>query len=143
MDGGELMAVRRPVVRHFIACERVERSSDGRHDSLINLIHSLRPLPGASFPRIHSELWLYAVLADGRGELSFCVEVVTWEGTEEQSIHTTPTVRMDLGQSPLVVHGWPVRLRNLPLPHPGLYEFRLVCEGEVVAREPIAVREQS
>ncbi len=137
------MAVRKPVVRHFIACQKVERSADGRHYSLIHLIHSLRPLPGVSFPLIHPELWLYAVLADGRGELSFSVEMVTWEGTEERSIHNTPEVRIDLGQSPLAVHGWPIRLRNLPFLHPGLYEFRLVCEGEVLAREPITMRERS
>ena len=42
---------------------------------------------------------------------------------------------------PLVVHGWSIRLRNLPFARPDLYEFRLVCDGEVLAREPVRLRE--
>jgi hypothetical protein len=32
-------------------------------------------------------------------------------------------------------------LRNLLFPHPGLYEFRLLCDGREIAREAIRLRE--
>jgi hypothetical protein len=138
------MAVRKPVVRHFIACERVEWSPDGRHYSLRNLISAIRPLPGTTYPRIHPELYLFAVLTDGQGRLPFSVQLVTWDQQgQEQSIYTSPSVILDLGQDPLAVHGWPIRLRNLPFDRPGLYEFRLRCDGEIMAREPILLRDSS
>jgi hypothetical protein len=136
------MAVRRPVVRHFIACERVERSQDRRHFTLHRLIHAIRPLPGATYPRIHPELSLFAMMTDGQGRLPFTVQIVMWDDPlVERVIYTTATVTLDLGQDPLFVHGWPIRLRNLPFARPDVYEFRLVCDGEVLAREPVRLRE--
>lgn len=129
-----------PVVRHFIACERIERSPDGRQCSLVNVIHAIQPLPGVPYPRIHPELGLFVQMSDGRGTHSFQLELV-YLAEEEVVIHATPPVERDLGPDPLMVHGWPLRLRNVPFPHPGVYEFRLRCDGQEVAREPIRLRE--
>jgi hypothetical protein len=129
-----------PVVRHFIACERIERSPDGRHCSLVNVIHAIRPLPGAPYPRVHPALSLYVLLTDGQGRHSFQVQLVILE-EEETVIHTTPPIERDLGPDPLAVHGWPLTLRNVPFPRPGVYEFRLLCDGSEIAREPIRLRE--
>ena len=135
------MAVRRPVVRHFIACEEVERSADGQHYSLLKLVYTIRPLTGEPYPRIHPQLQLYAMLTDGVGRLPFTVELVTWDEIEPRSIYTTRTVIVDMGSDPLLVHGWPIRLRNLVFERPGLYEFRLICDGEIIARESILLKE--
>jgi hypothetical protein len=135
------MPPQKPVVRHLVTCERVERSADNRHYSLVNLIHAIRPLPGADFPRIQPEIYLFALLTDGRGSITFTVELVTWTDGEEESIYETPGVILNLGSDPLAVQAWPIRLRNLPFPRPGLYEFLIRCEGEILAREPILLKE--
>ncbi len=59
------MAVRKPVVRHFIACERIEQSQDGRQYSLINTVHALKLLPGAAYPQILPEIALFVQMSDG------------------------------------------------------------------------------
>jgi hypothetical protein len=44
---------------------------------------------------------------------------------------------------PLIVHGWPIRLKNVLFERPGLFEFRLLCNAQVIGREPITLRESS
>jgi len=82
------MAARQPVVRHFIACEEIERSADGQHYSLLKLVHMIRPLSGEPYPRIQPELQLFAMITDGHGRLPFTVELATWDGLEQRSIYT-------------------------------------------------------
>src|SRR4051812_3246012 len=121
------MAVRKLIVRHFIACETVERSPDGLRHTLHNLVHTL-PAP-ASFPLVISQIYLFALLTDGKGQVPFTVELVTWDDEgEEQSIWTSPPVTIDLGNDPLRVQGKWFRLRRVRFDHPGIYEFRLCCE---------------
>jgi hypothetical protein len=135
----ELAPARIPNVRHFIACARVERSPSGRTVSLINLLHTLRPLAGHGFPLRFPEIWLYAQMSDGLGELAFQLQVV--ECDSETSIRSSAPVTMDLGTDPLIVFGWPVRLLALEFPRPGLCEFRLHCNGQELAREPLRLEE--
>jgi hypothetical protein len=134
------MASRLPVIRHFIACERIERSPDGRHYSLIHVIHSIRAQPGAPFPRIHPELTVFIIMTDSQGLHGFAIQIVTWDSEEERSIWTTGERILDMGPDPLKVHGWSYRLRNVLFDRPGLYKLRLLCNGQIVAREPLRLR---
>jgi len=109
---------RMPVVRHFIACERIESSPDRRQYSLVNVIHAIRPRPGAPYPRIHPELCLFIQMTDGPGKHTFQLQLVFLD-EDETVIHTTPPIERDLGRNPLQVHGWPLTLRNIPFPRPG------------------------
>jgi hypothetical protein len=129
-----------PVVRHFIACERIEHSPGSRNVGLYNLIHAIRPASDAIYPLIRRNLCLYVLLTDGSGRLPFQVRLMFIE-EEETEIYTTPPLSRDLGSNPLAVMGWPLVLRNVPFPQPGLYEFRLLCAGQEIAREPIVLRD--
>jgi len=135
------MPTRRPVVRHFIACEEVEETltPEGRQYSLKRLVHRIRPLPGATFPRIHPGLSFFVMLSDAEGVHEFSMEVVYWSQGEQVSLWRTKTVPRDLGPDPLAVHGWPIRLRNILLPQAGDYDFVLWCDGGIIARETIHV----
>lgn len=128
---------RLPVVRHFIACERIEKATE--YYSLINLLPVIRGLPGATFPRIHPVLYLFAQITGGRGSHSFQIERVF---ADDESTHTSKAVMLDLGSDPLVVHGLPFRLKNVRFQRPGLYVFRLLCDGQVIATEQMVVGEQ-
>jgi hypothetical protein len=134
------MADQKPVVRHFIACEQVELFPDTRQYTLHKVIYVIRALPGAPFPRIQPAIDLFALLSDGQGTHHFWIDIVTWEATEERSIFTSREAILDLGQDPLKVLGWPIHLTDIPFLQPGLYEVRLACDGEIIAREPIMLR---
>jgi hypothetical protein len=60
-----------PIVRHLIACERIDTKAGSGQYSLINIIHAIKPLPGAGYPRIQPLLCLFAHLTDGRGAIPF------------------------------------------------------------------------
>jgi hypothetical protein len=130
-----------PIARHFIVCERVDRSADGRHVTLHNVIHSIRPLPGHTYPRIHPGVALYAVLTNGRGQHTLAVELLAGVGPTAASIYRTRPFTIDLGNDPLVVHGLPIRLWNLPFPSPGQYEFVLLCNDVPIAHELVELRD--
>ncbi len=135
------MAVRVPNVRHFIACAGVVRSADGQRFTLRNLFHTLTPPSKASYPLALPEMHLFAHLTDGHGRCNFRIECVTWDQQgEESSLWTSPTVIIDMGNDPLRVQGQDFKLRAR-FPEAGLYEFRLLCEGEILAREPIRLLE--
>jgi hypothetical protein len=130
-----------PVARHFVACERIDRSQDGAHTTLTNIVHVIRPLPGHGYPRIHPELAAFAMLTNGRGTHTITVELVTGVGPTARRVHQAQSVTIDLGDDPLTVHGFPIRLRTLPFPHPGQYELVLICDGEPIAHELIELRD--
>ena len=128
------------MVRHFIACDDIDSASTGKY-SLHNVIYAVRLLPGAAYPQIHPMICLFVHMTNGRGSHSFQIELVFAD--DEQSTYISDLVTMNLGDDPLAVYGWPIRLRNLLFPHPGSYEFRLLCDGQVIAREPILLRDIS
>ena len=109
--------------------------------TLHNVINSFILREGALFPHYQPEIALYAVFTDGRGRHTIHVELVTWdESGQEETLFQTRSVVVELGSDPLAVRGWPVRLRDLRFPRPGLYEFRLCSADEILAREPILWR---
>jgi hypothetical protein len=133
------MPAQKPVARHFLVCDRVEVSSDGRRVTLVNIIYAITPLPGAQYPRIQPEICVFAQLTDGMGEVDLAVELVFYD--DDNSIFRTQPVRVDFGSDPLAVRGWTRRFTNVLFQMPGLYEFRLLCDGEIIARESILLRE--
>ncbi len=119
-----------PEVRHFVACEGVAPSSDGRHHTLNNVFQVVVPRVGDPFPLYHPMTCLYAILTNGRGAHTFAVELVRGVGPAETDIGRSAGLIRDLGQDPLVIHGLPLRLANLIFTQPGQYEFRLCATTE-------------
>jgi hypothetical protein len=129
-----------PEARHFIACEGVAPSPDGRHHTLTNVFQVVVPRAGDQFPLLRPMTCLYTILTNGRGAHTFAVELVRGVGPAETVIGLSAGLTRDLGQDPLVIHGLPLRLAHLIFTQPGQYEFRLLCDGRVIARELIEVR---
>jgi hypothetical protein len=124
-------------VRYFIVCGRVERVANSQDYSLTRVVHTLR---AASLPGTLSEIWLFAQLSEGRGEVSFVVELWDCDSEPERRVGG-PWRRkpVSLGQNPLAVHGLPFLVRNISFERPGRYEFRLFCGGERLAVAPVDV----
>jgi hypothetical protein len=133
------MASEIPIVRYFVPCLEIDVAADGRDVTLRNLIHSIVRLPGAPFPIIQERLALYALLANGRGEHDFEVELVFFDQGNERS-RRRPWLRRDLGQDPSEVWGLCIPLRNVVLEQPGQYTFYLLCDGQRIAAAHVEVR---
>jgi hypothetical protein len=136
------MATEIPVVRHFVACEAVVVDPDpaSRKATLRNVFHAIVRRPGEPFPCICEAMALYALLANGRGEHEFAVELTFFDRGEERSLHRSQARPLDLGQDPSVVHGLPMALRNVTFNEPGQYTFYLLCDGQRIAQEQVEVR---
>jgi hypothetical protein len=133
------MASEVPVVRYFLPCLEIILSADGRDVTLRSLIHTIVRLPGEPFPCVRERMALYALLANGRGEHEFGIELVYFHEGIEHS-RSVPGRRLDLGQDPAVVHGLPIPLKNVPFDQAGQYTFYLLCDGRRIAEAPVEVR---
>lgn len=136
------MAVRKPVVRHFIACEDVEVNDQTHLHSLRNVLHTIKLGAGASFPVLF-KLTFFALLSDASGVHDLAIRVSTLDATGEEVVRwETKTIATDFGSDPLRVHQQIFRL-PVRLPRPGRYDFHFLCGGEVVAKESLLFRENS
>jgi hypothetical protein len=133
------MASEIPVVRYFVPCLEIVVPPDGQDVTLRRLIHAIVRLPGEAFPCIREQMALYALLANGRGEHEFEVELVFFDQGFEHS-RRRPGRRLDLGQDPAVVHGLPIPLRNVTFGKAGQYTFYLLCDGRRIAEAQVEVR---
>ena len=133
------MASEVPVARYFIPCLEIVVASDGRDVTLRSLVHTIVRLAGEPFPCIRERMALYALLANGRGEHEFEVELVFFDQGVEQSRRGRGR-RIDLGQDPAVVHGLPIALKNVTFDRPGQYTFHLLCDGRRIAEAHVEVR---
>jgi hypothetical protein len=137
------MALPPPRARHFIPCHAVLTDSNRHAYSLQGVIYLVQPAAGDSFPILLSELALFAVLSNGHGDYELFVQIVTWDPTgTEVEVWQTSKVNLDLGKDPLTVHGWPIRLRKIVFENPGLYEFRLICDGAILTQTEVLVRDR-
>ncbi len=89
----------------------------------------------SAVPTHPSQMALFVMLTDAQGIHEFSVEVLLWDQGQQRSLWTTKRVKVDLGNDPLHVHGWTIRLKNVLLPQPGNYELVLWCGSEVIARQ--------
>jgi hypothetical protein len=127
------------IVRYFVPCSEIVVAPDRRDVTLRSLIHTVVRVPGESFPCLRERMALYALLANGRGEHEFAVELVYFHEGQEQA-RRRPGRRIDLGPDPAVVHGLPIPLRNVTFDRPGKYTFYLLCDGRRIAEAHVDVR---
>lgn len=134
------MALEVPVVRHFISCHEVVVQPGSRNATLQNLIHAIIRLPNEPFPCICPQISLYAVLANGRGEHDFAIEMTLLEQAVDRTLYKSGPRRVDLGQDPTAVRGLPIRMSNVVFDQAGQYSFYLLCNGRRIAQEQVEVR---
>jgi hypothetical protein len=124
----------RPVVKAFLVCDQVIHDATTNKKSLIGLFHDVA---STRFPAVHPALWLYANLADAHGRYQF----------EFRLLDASRNVLLGSGAPPGSVEiPDPLRptelsaqLRNVAFPAPGVYEFQLLGNGELLATKSIRV----
>jgi hypothetical protein len=129
-----------PEVRHFLVCEDVSVAADRHRFTLHNTFQIIRAVSGDEFPLLLDRTCLYAVLTNGRGVHTFSFDLAIVVGGQVVVLGRSAQLTVDLGQDPLMVHGVPVRFPPIRFDRPGQYEFQLLCDGNVIARELFEVR---
>jgi hypothetical protein len=106
--------------------------------SLINLVSTIRSLEDPPFPLHQRELCAYVLLTSCRGPIEGRIEIV--HADSGNLVIQGQSRQLPLPNEPLELAGLSFRLRNLPFPEPGLYEARFVCDGVVIAEQPLLLR---
>lgn len=123
---------RRPVIRHFVICERIEDEPGDGRTTLRMLTNRFRLQPGTHFPTTRTKpLHFYVELSDVHGVHTF-VTTRSIAGVGGSTIASAP-VTVDLGNDPVADYELNLETTELRFPQAGAYEFDLICGGEVVA----------
>jgi hypothetical protein len=122
-----------PVVRMLVACQDVVVDLADGSWVIRRPYHTVWMPPGVTKNFGQRELWVYAQLSDGLGEFSLGVEFVPFDPSRPSPLvlgRSEPERRHFVDR--LEVHEVAFRLRNVAIPKPGQYEFRLLAGGKVL-----------
>jgi hypothetical protein len=133
------MAAEIPVVRLFAACEEIQMEPGSPNVSLRNVFHRIVRLPGEPFPCVCEQMALFALLANGRGDHEFRVDLTILDEGADRLLFQSPTRQVDLGQDPTMVQGLPVPRMRVLFSQAGQYTFHLVCDGRRIAEYHVEV----
>ena len=120
-----------PVVRGLYVCERVESDPDTKNLSLVNCFRGLRL---ADMPSIPEPFCVFALLANGLGELTLRTTINPTDGGPDIYRYTARvrlTDRMIELRFKLTV--------ECQFPGPGSYDICLFADDELIALTPILV----
>lgn len=132
-----------PIVHHLMLCRRAsyELTDSITPYSLHHVVFRLRPPIDSGYPIVVSELWLFARL-EGENEVEVWVEVAPLEdgGDDENAVATYGPIVIHFGSDRRSMsRAW--KLRGIPFPASGWYEFRVVNAGQILANEWIHLEE--
>ena len=133
-----------PVVRHLLLCQHIgyDTQNPTAPYSLQGLVTALEPVPGDRYPLLLDELWVFFQSSGDPGEFQIWIDLVPVDEDGEDAGEETT-----YGPCILIIHegvfvesrGW--KLLNLPFTAPSLYEVRLWCGSDVIAREQLLLTE--
>jgi hypothetical protein len=128
-----------PVVRQMLLCDEVQVDPDKPHKvNLFGLISTVRADVGEDFPLRLSELCVYLLLSEVRGE--GVGRIIGIDAETEKAVFATKGRQIRQGPSPLHVQGCVFRIRNTILPRPTLYLVQFRYNDRVLAQQPLLVR---
>jgi hypothetical protein len=127
-----------PVVRYLIVCEDCRADpANPRQISAMNIIGYFQPTPTGNYPLFLKEVVVAGMLTEGRGGVRFRLEIVK---DFDPPIYRSADQSATFGADPLELCLLVFRIRNLIVPQPGLYEFRLICDDAVLAVQPVRAK---
>ncbi len=125
--------IRRPVVKAFLVCDTIIHDAQTNKRSLIGVFHDLG---STQFPAVHPNLWIYANLTDAKGKYEF--EFRLLDVTRNALVGGAKPPPIEIGD-PRQTAEFSAQLRNLTLPAPGVYEFHLLANNDLIATKAIRV----
>jgi hypothetical protein len=133
-----------PVIRHLLLCQHIgyDTNNPAAPYSLHGLVTALQPEPGDQYPLLLPELWVFFQASGDSGDCQLWIDLVPVDQDGADAGEETT-----YGPCILIIHegvhiesrGW--KLLNLPFAAPGLYEVRLWCGSDMIAREQLLLTE--
>ena len=134
-----------PVIRHLLVCQDIvyDFANPLAPYSLRGIITVLGPESGESYPLLCDLLWMFTQGSGDPGEYEIWIDLVPVdEEGNATADETTFGPWLWIIPEGVYIESRAWRLRNLPFQQPGLYEFRLRCGLEILAREELLVMEE-
>lgn len=133
-----------PVVRHLLLCQHIAYDLDNTAApySLRGLVTALVPESGDRYPLLLPELWVFFQASGDSGDYQIWIDLVPVDEDGEAIGEATtygPCILIMHEEVYIESRGW--KLLNLPFPAPGLYEVRLWCGSDAIAREQLSLVE--
>ena len=128
-----------PTVRHFIACEDIQRGSNPERFTLVQVITRIRSLDPVRFPLYYRELCFLAMCSSCRGEGRIQLRIL--EEEPDQYMYLSPVWTVSFGNDPLLIVAFPFRIHDIVFDRPGIYLAQLWYKDQGIAEEPLRVSE--
>ncbi len=128
-----------PIVRHFIACEDIQRGSSPERFTLVQVITRIRSLGPVPFPLHYREICFLAICTACRGPARVQLRIV--EEEPGVPIYSSPVRLVPFPNDPLQIVGLSFRVRNLTFPQAGWYQAQLWYNDVLWAEEPLGLSE--
>jgi hypothetical protein len=133
-----------PVIRHLLLCQNVEYDFGNASApySLRGIITVLGPESNESYPLLFDMVWVFVQGSSDPGEYEIWVDPVPVdEEGDATGVETTFGPWVWIFHENVYVESRAWRFQNLPFLGPGLYEFRLRCGPDVLARTDLVLGE--
>lgn len=133
-----------PVVRHLLLCQHIEYDFGNPMApySLQGVVTSLGPEPGDGYPLLVDILWVFAQGTGDPGKYEVWIDLVPVDEDGNNTGEATPfgPLIWIISEGAYVEsRGWAIRF--IPFPAPGLFEVRLRCGPDILAREQLLLVE--
>ncbi|MCK6438825.1 MAG: hypothetical protein L6Q71_01330 [Planctomycetes bacterium] len=116
---------RQPKVKAFLLCDQIIQGTDGKH----SVIGVFQRINAVDYPVFHPRFGVYFRLGEMGGDYTFIIrfvdpnsEKVLGEAQLQGVSHKRPLEDFETG----------VNLPGIEIPHPGIFEVRLLGNGELL-----------
>ncbi|MGQ0612369.1 MAG: DUF6941 family protein [Planctomycetaceae bacterium] len=124
----------RPSVKAVLICDQIIQEAMTNKKSLIGIFEDVHV---TQFPCRYPRIAVYANLTDARGSYSIEVRLIGAQDGAEVGRARTPPVTIE---SPLQTCEFALQIQNLVFQKPGLYEFQIHANDELLATKSFHVK---
>jgi hypothetical protein len=125
----------RPSVKAILICDQIIHEFGTNKKSLIGIFEDIH---GTQFPLRYPRIAVYVNLTDAHGPYVLELRLVAAHDGTEIGRARTPTVTID---SPLRTCEFALQVQNLVFHKPGLYEFQVFANDELLAQKSFHVKQ--
>ena len=124
-----------PSVKAILVCDQIIHEYGTNKKSLIGIFEDI---PATQFPVYHARIAVYVNLTDAHGKYKLDLRLVGASTGQMIGRALTPEVEID---SPLKTCEFALNLQGVVFPQPGLYEFQIFANDQILATKSFNVRQ--
>jgi hypothetical protein len=124
----------RPAVKAILICDQIIHEYGTNKKSLIGIFEDIHL---TAFPHSYPRIAVYVNLTDAHGKYALELRLVSSVDNTIIGSGKTPEVEID---NPLRTCEFALQIQNLVFRHPGVYEFQVFANNELVATKAFNVK---